>query len=213
MKRQARLMALVEYLRGRRTGVTADQLAERFGTTARTIYRDLDTLREADLPLKADRGRGGGYALDKSYSLPPVNFTAREAAVLLTLGRWATQLRLMPFEATLKAGLDKVRSALSTSAQRDLIEHMRKLDFVGIPTHPAPAGVREVVEEAWFERRPVAIVYRDSSGQMTRRTLRVDGVVMDRGATYLTCDTADPSTRRSLRLDRVEAAELVPIET
>jgi predicted DNA-binding transcriptional regulator YafY len=45
VRRQARLLALVEYLRGRRTGVTADMLAERFGTSARTIYRDLDTLR------------------------------------------------------------------------------------------------------------------------------------------------------------------------
>src|SRR6185312_9131175 len=87
MKRQARLLALVEYLRGRRTGVTAETLAERFGTTVRTIYRDLETLKDASLPLVVERGRGGGYALDKSYTLPPVNFTAREAAVLMTVGR------------------------------------------------------------------------------------------------------------------------------
>jgi predicted DNA-binding transcriptional regulator YafY len=47
------------------------------GVTVRTMYRDLDALREAAMPLAAERGRGGGYALDRSYSLPPVNFTAR----------------------------------------------------------------------------------------------------------------------------------------
>lgn len=84
------MFALAEYLRGRRTGVTAGALAERFGVTVRTMYRDLDALRDASLPVAAERGRGGGYALDRAYTLPPVNFTPREAAVLVTLGRYAT---------------------------------------------------------------------------------------------------------------------------
>ncbi len=167
MRRQARLFALVEYLRGCRAGVTAEMLAERFGTSARTIYRDLETLRDGALPLRADRGRGGGYALDRSYSLPPVNFNAREAAVLLTVGRWATEMRLMPFADTLQAGLDKVRGALSASAQRELIEHSEGLQFVGVPAHAAPARVRESVEQAWFERQPVEIRYRDAGGKLS----------------------------------------------
>ena len=73
MRRTERLFALAEHLRGRRTGVTAETLADRFGVTIRTIYRDLDALRETSMPIAAERGRGGGYALDKSYSLPPVN--------------------------------------------------------------------------------------------------------------------------------------------
>src|SRR6185503_7805247 len=102
MRRQERLFAIAEYLRGRRSGVTAESLAERFGVTVRTIYRDLDALRDASLPLRADRGRGGGYALDRAYTLPPVNFTAREAALLVTLGRWATEMRLLPFSETIE---------------------------------------------------------------------------------------------------------------
>src|SRR5207344_1756165 len=94
VERTRRLFALTEYLRGRRTGVTAEALAERFQVTVRTIYRDLDSLRDAALPIAAERGRGGGYALDRSYSLPPVNFTAREAALLVALGRFAIDMRL-----------------------------------------------------------------------------------------------------------------------
>jgi len=208
VKRQARLFALVEYLRGRRTGVTAEALAERFGTTPRTIYRDLDTLREAALPLKAERGRGGGYALDRSYVLGPVNFTAREAAVLLTVGRWATEMRLMPFADTLQASLDKVRGALTTSVQRDLLGHMASLTFVGVPAHAAPAGVRAAVEQAWFERSGLRIWYRDAQNQVTQRVVHVDGVVMERSTTYLSCDTAAPQLKRTFRLDRIEKAEV-----
>ena len=80
MRRTERLLAIAEHLRARRTGVTAEDLAERFGVTVRTMYRDLASLREASLPIGAERGRGGGYALDRSYTLPPVNFSAREAA-------------------------------------------------------------------------------------------------------------------------------------
>ena len=53
MNKTERLFALAEHLRARRTGVTAEQLAERFGVTIRTIYRDLDALRAAHLPLGA----------------------------------------------------------------------------------------------------------------------------------------------------------------
>src|SRR5947209_13128001 len=120
MRRRERLFAIAEYLRGRRTGVTAEALAGRFGVTVRTVYRDLDSLRDAELPLRADRGRGGGYALDRAYTLPPVNFTPREAALLVTLGAYATDMRLLPFAGTLATALDKVRGALSVSAQREL---------------------------------------------------------------------------------------------
>src|SRR5262249_46344131 len=85
VRRKSRLFAIAEYLRGRRTGTTAAEIADRFGVTLRTVYRDLEALRDAALPLRADRGRGGGYALDRAYTLPPVNFTAREAAVLTAL--------------------------------------------------------------------------------------------------------------------------------
>jgi predicted DNA-binding transcriptional regulator YafY len=118
--RQARLFAIAEYLRGRRTGVTARMIADRFGITPRTVYRDLDALRAADLPLHAEQGRGGGYALDRHYALPPINLNAREAAVLVALGAYATRMRLLPFAETLEGALDKVRGALSASAQREL---------------------------------------------------------------------------------------------
>ena len=138
MRRQARLFAITELLRGRRSGITAEALAERFGVTVRTIYRDLDMLRDANLPLSAERGRGGGYALDRAYTLPPVNFTPREAALLVTLGRWAGEMRLLPFAETLQGALDKVRGALSASAQRELVRQMEALHFVGVPSHGAP---------------------------------------------------------------------------
>src|SRR5512145_2425270 len=185
MQRTERLFALAEYLRGRRTGVTAEALAERFDVTVRTIYRDLDALRAASMPVGAERGPGGGYALDRSYSLPPVNFTAREAALLVALGRYAADMRLLPFTETLGSALDKVRAALSTSAQRELLDRLRELSFIGVPALAAQKAVRSVVERAWFERQPLRITYVDGDLVETVRDVRIVGVVLDRRETRL----------------------------
>src|SRR5919106_1665866 len=83
MNRTDRLYAVVEELRaaGQR-GHTARQLADRFEVSVRTIERDLSALGQAGVPLATRQGRTGGYTLDRSMSLPPLNFTAREAAAI-----------------------------------------------------------------------------------------------------------------------------------
>lgn len=211
MQRTERLFALAEYLRGRRTGVTAETLAERFGVTIRTIYRDLDALRAAALPLAAERGRGGGYALDRSYSLPPVNFTAREAALIVALGRFAIDMRLLPFTDTLESALDKVRSALSTSAQRELLTRLKELSFLGVPALPARKAVREAIERAWFEQQPIRITYVDGNYLETTRDVRVMSVIMDRHETRIDCVELGKAQeeRRPFRLDRITHAEVL----
>ena len=208
MRRQARLFAITEYLRGRRTGVTAEALAERFGVTVRTIYRDLDTLRDASLPVQADRGRGGGYALDRSYALPPVNFTAREAAVLASLGKHAVEMRMLPFPETLQRALDKVRGALGTPAQRELLAHMDKLRFVGVPALAPSPAVRRAVESAWFEGGVLAVKYRNSHGELERRRVRLVGATMERTMIVLLGHDAETKEPVPLRFDRIEQASV-----
>lgn len=209
MQRTERLFAIAEYLRGRRTGITAEALAERFEVTVRTIYRDLDALRAAALPLAAERGRGGGYALERSYSLPPVNFTAREAALLVALGRFASNMRLLPFTDTLESALDKVRAALTASAQRELLERLSELTFQGVPALPSKKAVRRALERAWFEQQPLRIVYVGGDFVETTRIVRVEGVVMDRHETRLDATDLDRGERRHFRLDRILRADLL----
>ena len=207
MQRTQRLFAIAEYLRSRRTGVTAAELAERFEVTIRTIFRDLDALREAALPVNAERGRGGGFALDRTYSLPPVNFTAREAALLITACRWLAEMRVLPFTETLGSALDKVRAALSTSSQRQLIEHMKTLKFIGVPARTAPPHIRRAIEQAWFESAILRIRYAGADLTTTRR-VRLQSVVMERSETLLNCLDLDKNESRQFKLDRIEAAEI-----
>ena len=209
MRRTERLFALAEHLRARRTGITAEALAARFGVTMRTIYRDLDALRAASMPLTAERGRGGGYALERSYSLPPVNFTAREAALLVALGRFAIDMRLLPFAETLDGALDKVRAALSTSAQRELLSRVAELSFHGVPARPSKKAVRAAIERAWFERQPLRITYVDGNFVESIRDVRIIAVAMDRHETRIDAQDLDTAERRPFRLDRISHAQVL----
>ncbi|MCP4502054.1 MAG: HTH domain-containing protein [Deltaproteobacteria bacterium] len=213
MKRQARLFAIAELLRARRTGVTAETLAERFSVSIRTIYRDLDSLRDAALPLLSERGRGGGYALDKSYTLPPVNFTAREAAVLLTAGKMLLQLRMLPFSQSMTSAIEKVRGALDVRMQRELQRQMERLHFVGVPARQPSDDVVKAVERAWFESALLRLTYRradapvvESHAKKAARLgksaaknvtlerevwVHIESIVMERTEVLLNCVYAD----------------------
>lgn len=208
MRRAERLFAIAEHLRARRTGVTAAALAARFGVTLRTIYRDLDSLRAAELPVVGERGRGGGYALQRDYSMPPVNFDPREAAVLISAGRWLAQMRVLPFTRALDAAVDKVQAALSRSAQRQLLARLDSLQYVGVPAPAARPAVRAALEQAWFESRPLRIRYAGARGP-SERTVRLRQIVMERGETLLNCDDLERGEPRQFRLDRIESAALV----
>lgn len=209
MRRTDRLFAIAEVLRARRTGITAEELADRFGVAVRTIYRDLDSLREAALPVIGERGRGGGLALDSSYSLPPVNFTAREAAILVTAGRLLERARLIPFLDTLRSAIDKVQGALPATRQREVARLVETLSWIGVPARAPAPEVRSVVEQAWLQQVPVHIVYDGARG-VSQRTVRIDAVIMERTMTLLTCHDLDLDEPRQFRFDKILRAELRP---
>lgn len=208
VRRTERLFAIAEYLRGRRTGVTASTLAERFGVTPRTMYRDLDALRGAELPVNAERGRGGGYALDRAYTLPPVNFTPREAALLVAVGRWLVQMRFVPFAETLRSALEKVQGALSTTSQRQLIDHMKAIELVGVPARPVDPEVQRTIERAWFEALPLRITYLTSSFAEAVHRVKIRKVRLERTETLLFCNDLDGGHERAFKLDKILVAEI-----
>ncbi|MFL5694281.1 MAG: helix-turn-helix transcriptional regulator, partial [Ktedonobacteraceae bacterium] len=80
MNRTDRLLAIVLELQGKGRQ-RAEDLAATFETSKRTIYRDIQALGEAGVPLISIPGRG--YSLMKGYFLPPLSFSSDEATMLL----------------------------------------------------------------------------------------------------------------------------------
>ena len=126
MNRTDRLYALVEDLRASAPRpLSARQLAARYEVSARTIERDILALQESGVPVYAEPGRRGGYAIDKTMTLPPVNFTAAEmVAIAVALARDERT----PFAAATRSALRKVlavASAAQTAEAAQLIDRVR----------------------------------------------------------------------------------------
>jgi predicted DNA-binding transcriptional regulator YafY len=169
VNRTDRLYALVEELRARAPRrVSARELAARFEVSARTVERDISALQQAGVPIYADVGRTGGYTLDKSRTLPPLNFTPAEAvAVAVALSRSEGA----PYGRSARTALHKILSVMPAAdgdAARELADRIRFLS----PAAPVgPASVPAVLEEAVAARRVVRIEYTDRSDQVTERTV------------------------------------------
>jgi predicted DNA-binding transcriptional regulator YafY len=206
VNRTDRLYALVEELRAvAPSSRSAPTLATRFEVSVRTIERDISALQQAGVPIYATPGRRGGYAIDKSMTLPPVNFTAAEAAaVALALARSGPT----PFRSAARTALPKMLAAMSevdAGAARRLASRVRlyeRVDAEGPPPTPP------VVEQAIVEQLVVAIDYRDRDGVRTERVVEPLAVMGIEAVWYLTAWCRLREGVRTFRLDRIRGARL-----
>ncbi len=118
MNRIDRLAAIVTMLQTKRI-VRAEDIADRFEISKRTVYRDLRALEEAGIPLGAEAGLG--YYIAEGYHLPPVMFTAKEAGALLTAEKLVEKFTDKSVDHQYKSAMDKIKSVLP-AVQKDLLE-------------------------------------------------------------------------------------------
>jgi predicted DNA-binding transcriptional regulator YafY len=153
MNRTDRLYALVEELRAVAPRPrSARQLAEHYEVSTRTIERDILALQESGVPIYAETGRRGGYAIDKTVTLPPLNFTAAEmVAIAVSLAREENT----PFAAATRSALRKVVATASVAQTAEAAELMDRVRLVGAtrPGERQAAGSRPGEEPA--QERPL----------------------------------------------------------
>ncbi|MGI5208115.1 helix-turn-helix transcriptional regulator [Spirillospora sp. CA-108201] len=207
MNRTDRLYALVEELRAcapRR--VSARELAARYEVSVRTIERDIGALQQAGVPIFADVGRAGGYTLDKSRTLPPLNFTPAEAVALaITLSRAGGS----PYSRAARTALHKIVAAMSAADSASARELAQRVRFLTPAEGDDPASVPAVLEEAIRTRRVVRLTYVDRTGAETERDVEPVTFTASGHGWYLTawCRMRDGS--RVFRTDRVRRAALL----
>lgn len=236
MNKTERLYAVAEELRRAGLGgTTGPRLARLLEVSERTIKRDVSALQQAGLPIWAQAGPGGGYVLDPSASLPPVNFTPQQAvAVAVALAALPPG---SPFAVDAAAAQGKVWDALGPQArERAAALAARVWIDRGAGARPAPDGtipppggattdgdgttggpvprarvhlqVLRAVEQALARSLVLAIRYRDARGHESAR--RVEPVILAHreDAWYLVAWCRSRDAVRWFRLDRVERADL-----
>ncbi|GAA4219877.1 putative DNA-binding transcriptional regulator YafY [Streptosporangium album] len=204
MDRTDRLYALAEELRAISPRFrSARELAARFEVSVRTVERDISALQRSGVPIYAEPGRRGCYVLDRSMSLPPLNFTPAEAvAVATALERSGND----PLALHAHSALRKLTAALSPSKGTGEGEPLAPARAAAEP-EPYPR-VSRVIELALLHRRVLRIEYEDRKGRTTTREVEPAIFVGGRGGHwYLVGLCRLRQDARIFRLDRVRWAE------
>lgn len=205
--RASRLLSILILLqlRGR---LSADQLAREFEVSVRTIYRDMDQLSAAGVPVYAERGRDGGFALLDGYRTRLTGLSEGESDALSLAGAGAAAADL-GVGAELASAQLKLMASLppDRGASADRVARRFHLDPVAWYRRTETLDVLPALADAVWRDRRITIEY-DSWAERVSRTLDPLGLVLKGGAWYLVA-AADgkPRTYRVSSIRRLEALE------
>jgi predicted DNA-binding transcriptional regulator YafY len=199
--RASRLVSLLLLLQSRGNQTSA-QLASELEVSVRTVYRDVEALALAGVPIYAERGPAGGVRLVDGYRTRLTGMTTEEAEALFLSGLPgpAAQLGLGTVVAAARL---KVMAALPpelrTRAAR--IQARFHLDAPGWFQQAEPLPSLELLASAVWESREVAVTYRREE-HVERRRLAPLGLVLKGGTWYLVARSKGEP--RTFRVSRIE---------
>lgn len=168
MKRADRLFQIVNFLQGRRLAVTAEQIADEFDISIRTVYRDIQDLIVTGVPINGEAGIG--YMLDKSYYLPPMTFDVEELEVLMLGAAMVSSWTDNDMRVSAQTLIRKVRNALS---ERD----RQTFEGIALFAHPSRAKIPwtinfSALRRAVRRKEKLQLHYGDEHERLTTRIIR-----------------------------------------
>ncbi|WP_420146523.1 helix-turn-helix transcriptional regulator [Spirosoma sp.] len=201
MNRLDRLTAILIHLQTKRV-VRAQELADRFGISLRTVYRDVRSLEEAGVPIGAEAGVG--YFLT-DYHLPPVMFTSAEANALLMgsklIERWTDQSVRTEFDSALY----KIKSVLKRSDQErldDLDAHINVARYTY--RQPYSDGLLTHIQHAIAQNHVLQLQYHSQYNDAeTQREVEPVGLHHYRMGWHLIAFCRTRQDYRDFRVDRI----------
>ncbi len=207
--RSSRLLSILLLLQTRRQ-LTARELADELEVSLRTIYRDVEALAAAGVPVYADHGRAGGYRLVEGYRTRLTGLTEQEAAALFLVGMPGPAAALGLTAQTNAAEL-KLLAALAPD-QRDRAGRLKNRFHLDMPAWYADAETSphlSAVADAVLHDRRIKVRYRRwSAPREVDRVLEPHGLVLKSGSWYVVAATE--TGMRTYRVSNI--LELTPTD-
>lgn len=212
MNKTDRLLAIVLELQGKGKQ-RAEDLAKTFETSKRTIYRDIEALCEAGVPILSIPGRG--YSLMEGYFLPPLSFTTDEATMLLLGSEFMAQNFDAQYRVAAHAASRKITSVLPEKLHDDVAYLQKSIRFITAEQRPSEVMMLQQVRRAIIERVTVRFTYSKRYGQdgqdaQTKRDADPYSLVYVTGIWHMTAYCHMRKDIRIFRLDRMDALEVLP---
>ncbi len=204
MNKTDRLLAIVLKLQSS-GGMRAEDLAAFFETSKRTIYRDIQALSEAGVPVVATPGQG--YALVEGYFLPPLSFSSDEAIMLLLGAEYLAQNFDDRYRDGAKAAALKIEGVLPQNLAKEVGYLKGSFRMVTQPIEN-PDLLKEL-RRAVLERKTIKFRYHGRAAEpghetATEREVDPYGLIFVEGIWYLPGFDHLRQDVRNFRLDRVE---------
>jgi predicted DNA-binding transcriptional regulator YafY len=187
--------------------ITARELAKRLEVSERTIYRDMEALSIAGIPVTAERGTGGGLVLAESFRTNLTGLSIMEIQSLF-LGRPTHLLNDLGLHQASEAALIKLQAVLP-SISRQSADYVRQRIHVDVAGWQRPGEERLVflplLQEAIWQERKIAMLY--ARGESTvERVLDPLGLVA-KGRTWYLVGAVDGEVR-TYRISRIQEVSL-----
>ena len=213
MNKTDRLLAIVLELQ-RRGRQRAEDLADTFETSKRTIYRDILALCEAGVPIVSTPGQG--YALMKGYFLPPLSFTSEEATMLLLGSDFMAHNFDAQYRMAAEGASRKIEGVLPEKLRADVHYLQSNIRFIGagLTYNPKEQETLQQLRRAILDCITVRFCYHtrhSSDGQSTATTRSADpyGLAYFLNNWHLVAYCHTRQGIRHFRLDRMEDLELL----
>jgi len=205
MKKTERQNGIVHLLRIRRK-MTANELANYFEVSERTIYRDIDALSQLRVPIVAYEGLGGGYEIDPSFFMPSIMLSEQEILMMLMVLKAGEELRVPNMTTDYKLLISKVLNALSDEERQKAEQVMSHIEFDIIRIIPKGyiLDVITILLEAFRKSCDLLLIYyhpeRDET--VSRRFSPIKLFFAD-GGWYVNGYCHMRKAKRTFRLDRI----------
>lgn len=181
---------------------TAQQLADRYEVSRRTILRDLDGLAQIGVPVVATPGRSGGYRVQGGHWLQPLQLNLDETvAVLFALECAEDADGDTPLGRAHRTAREKIESSMKSELHAAARTTLRAIE-IARPHIATDPGTTRILLDAIANERWLRLVYK-SGGNETSRTILPRLLTVSDGKWYVHAVDALRSAMRLFRLDRI----------
>ncbi|WP_144733987.1 helix-turn-helix transcriptional regulator [Acinetobacter oleivorans] len=203
MSRSIRLLNLLQQLREARYPITAQVLAERMGISVRSVYRDIDSLREQGVAIEASAGIG--FQLKEDIVLPPMTLNENEVEAIFLALHWLKSVPDQSLQSASTSVLAKLNSVLPEHRQYLLQQTTLRAFNVWLPVDENRV---EQVRLAIRQQVKILLHYHDEQQRSSVRTLWpfALGYFNDKIVLAAWCELRQDF--RHFRLDRIQQLSL-----
>jgi predicted DNA-binding transcriptional regulator YafY len=210
MNRVERISAILIHLQSKQI-VRGQDIAERFGISLRTAYRDIRALEEAGVPIVGEAGTG--YSLMEGYKLPPVMFTKEEAIAFLTAEKLVEKFTDSSTYSIYQSALFKIKAVLKTD-EKDHIDHMDNfievLSNSYLPHEKKNNDFLQFLLKSINLRKKISMEYfAIHSQENSTREIEPVGVYLMANEWYLISFCLLRNDYRTFRVDRIKHLQLL----